>query len=128
MQQSKIKYDGCQTLNLPPDYKYERNFGSSRDVAHIREGLSFQKLFSFADQCENPIATKHVNELLGSKDRDLRAQTKIPLKRMANSSEIAKPVVFLASECASFITGMTLTTDGRGNKISFLNKTMETLY
>ncbi len=50
--------DGCQALNVAPDYKYERNFGSSRDVAHIREGVSFQKLFSFANQCENPIATK----------------------------------------------------------------------
>ncbi len=50
--------DGCQALNLSPDYKYERNFGSSRDVAHIRDGVSFQKLFSFANQCENPIATK----------------------------------------------------------------------
>jgi len=36
--------DGCQVLNLPPEYKYERNFlyghkaGSSRDVAHIRDG------------------------------------------------------------------------------------------
>lgn len=50
--------DGCQALNLSPDYKYERNFGSSRDVAHIRDGVSFQKLFSFANLCENPIATK----------------------------------------------------------------------
>lgn len=50
--------DSCQALNLSPDYKYERNFGSSRDVAHIRDGVSFQKLFSFANQCENPALTK----------------------------------------------------------------------
>jgi serine/threonine-protein kinase HipA len=50
--------DGCQALNLPPDYKYERNFGSSRDVTHIRDGASFQKLFSFANQCANPALTK----------------------------------------------------------------------
>ena len=50
--------DGCQALNLPPDYKYERNFGSSRDVAHIRDGASFQKLFSFANLCANPALTK----------------------------------------------------------------------
>jgi serine/threonine-protein kinase HipA len=50
--------DGCQALNLSPDYKYEKNFGSGRDVAHIRDGASFQKLFAFADQCDNPIATK----------------------------------------------------------------------
>ncbi len=50
--------DGCQALNLPPEYKYERNFGSGRDVAHIRDGASLSKLFEFAEQCINPALTK----------------------------------------------------------------------
>ncbi|WP_099908996.1 HipA domain-containing protein [Legionella massiliensis] len=50
--------DGCQALNLPPDYKYEQNFGNSRDVAHIRDGVSLPKLFDFANQCINPAKTK----------------------------------------------------------------------
>ncbi len=50
--------DGCQALNLSPDYKYERNFGSGRDVAHIRDGASLIKLFDFADYCANPALTK----------------------------------------------------------------------
>lgn len=50
--------DGCQALNLPPEYKYERNFGSGRDVAHIRDGASLVKLFDFANQCMNPAETK----------------------------------------------------------------------
>lgn len=50
--------DGCQALNLPPEYKYERNFGSGRDVAHIRDGASLVKLFDFANQCINPALTK----------------------------------------------------------------------
>ncbi len=50
--------DGCQALNLPPEYKYERNFGSGRDVAHIRDGASLIKLFDFANQCKNPAETK----------------------------------------------------------------------
>ncbi|MBA2651812.1 MAG: HipA domain-containing protein [Tatlockia sp.] len=50
--------DGCQALNLPPEYKYEQNFGSSRDVAHIRDGVSLYKLFDFANQCINPAKTK----------------------------------------------------------------------
>ncbi|KTD61195.1 HipA domain-containing protein [Legionella spiritensis] len=50
--------DGCQALNVPPDYKYERNFGSGRDVAHIRDGVSLEKLFEFANQCENPALAK----------------------------------------------------------------------
>lgn len=50
--------DGCQALNLPPEYKYERNFGSGRDVQHIREGASYKKLFDFSNQCANPALTK----------------------------------------------------------------------
>lgn len=59
---NKIKrrhiFDGCQALNLPPEYKYERIYGSGRDVAHIREGASYAKLFQFANQCTNPAITK----------------------------------------------------------------------
>lgn len=50
--------DGCQALNLPPEYKYERNFGSGRDVKHVREGASLLKLFNFAKNCANPAETK----------------------------------------------------------------------
>lgn len=41
--------DGCQALNFPVSYKYERNFGSGRDVRDIREGVSFARLFSAVD-------------------------------------------------------------------------------
>ena len=37
---------------------------------------------------------------------------KVPLKRMANSFEIANAVLFLASEASSYITGSTLMVDG----------------
>jgi len=50
--------DGCQMLDLSSSYKYERNFGSGRDVKHIREGASFSKLFKSADICEVPARTK----------------------------------------------------------------------
>lgn len=50
--------DGCQALNLSPEYKYERNFGSGRDVAHIRDGVSYSQLFEFSNQCANPAMTK----------------------------------------------------------------------
>jgi len=50
--------DGCQAFNLPPENKYERNLGSGRDVAHIREGVSLPMLFDFANQCKNPALTK----------------------------------------------------------------------
>lgn len=40
--------DACQALDLAVSHKYERNFGSGRDVAHIRDGVSLAKLFSVA--------------------------------------------------------------------------------
>ena len=53
--------DGCQALDLPPEYKYERNFGNSRDVANIRDGASLPHLFAFCDHCRSPaLARKFV--------------------------------------------------------------------
>jgi serine/threonine-protein kinase HipA len=40
--------DACQALDLPVAYKYERNFGSGKDVRHIRDGVSYERLFSTA--------------------------------------------------------------------------------
>ncbi|MBL4910248.1 MAG: HipA domain-containing protein [Alteromonadaceae bacterium] len=48
--------DACQALDLPPEYKYEHNFGSNKDVQHIRDGVSLNKLFKFAKSCAVPIA------------------------------------------------------------------------
>ena len=50
--------DGCQILDLPSSYKYERNFGSGRDVSHMREGASFTKLFEVANTCSIPATAK----------------------------------------------------------------------
>jgi serine/threonine-protein kinase HipA len=50
--------DGCQMLDLSSSYKYERNFGSGRDVKEIREGASFSKLFKSAELCEVPAKAK----------------------------------------------------------------------
>jgi len=38
--------DGCQATNLPPSYKYERQYGDEGDGIYIRDGVSFPKLFS----------------------------------------------------------------------------------
>jgi NAD(P)-dependent dehydrogenase (short-subunit alcohol dehydrogenase family) len=43
---------------------------------------------------------------------DLRAQTQVPLKRIGDPHDIAKAVLFLASDAASYITGVELFVDG----------------
>ncbi|WP_118183665.1 HipA domain-containing protein [Paraburkholderia phosphatilytica] len=50
--------DGCQALDLPVSFKYERNFGHTRDVRHIREGVSFEKLFSLDPHLALPAAAR----------------------------------------------------------------------
>jgi serine/threonine-protein kinase HipA len=50
--------DGCQMLDLPSSYKYERIFGGGRDVSEVREGVSFAKLFTVTKHCEIPATAK----------------------------------------------------------------------
>jgi len=50
--------DSCQALNLSVNHKYERNFGSGRDVANIRDGVSFEKLFSTTPLTQSEAATR----------------------------------------------------------------------
>lgn len=50
--------DSCQTLGFSVNKKYERNFGTGRDVKDIREGVSLERLFALASQCSNPAAAK----------------------------------------------------------------------
>lgn len=46
--------DACQALDVPLSFKYERNLGSAAAVAHIRDGVSFERLFSCTQWAENP--------------------------------------------------------------------------
>ncbi|OXI17042.1 HipA domain-containing protein [Burkholderia sp. AU15512] len=50
--------DGCQALDLPATLKYERNLGNNADVRNIREGVSFEKLFSLTPYLEAPAAAR----------------------------------------------------------------------
>lgn len=46
--------DACQALDVPVSYKYERNYGNGADVRHVRDGVSFEQLFSLEKFMENP--------------------------------------------------------------------------
>ena len=46
--------DGCQALGLAVSMKYERAYGDTAEVAHLREGASLPKLFSLVDQSPLP--------------------------------------------------------------------------
>jgi serine/threonine-protein kinase HipA len=48
--------DGCQMLDLPPTYKYERPFGKGGDAAVIRSGANLPDLFAACRLCRVPAA------------------------------------------------------------------------
>lgn len=50
--------DGCQALDLPVSFKYERNFGNTADVRAIREGVSFERLFALTPHFVTPAAAR----------------------------------------------------------------------
>lgn len=50
--------DAAQACDLPVAYKYERNFGSEEAVRHIRDGVSFERLFGCADFTANKAASR----------------------------------------------------------------------
>ena len=47
--------DGCQMLDLPPSYKYERPYGKAWEGAKIRTGASLPKLFAACQDCRIPV-------------------------------------------------------------------------
>jgi serine/threonine-protein kinase HipA len=52
--------DACQASDLPVSFKYERNLGSSEQVQNIREGMSFEKLFSRVEQTIDKASAKMI--------------------------------------------------------------------
>lgn len=50
--------DGCQAMNLPVNYKYERPFGSEGEVKNFREGATYNKLFDCLNLCKSPVKAK----------------------------------------------------------------------
>jgi len=50
--------DACQACDLPVSFKYERNLGNGADVRNIRDGMSFERLFTLADLAGNKVAAR----------------------------------------------------------------------
>jgi len=50
--------DACQALDMPLALKYERNLGNTEHVRSIREGVSFEKLFSLESRLADPLSAR----------------------------------------------------------------------
>ena len=59
-----------------------------------------------------PIETEMLNRFTGDEEKKAALVSRVPLKRAGLPEEIAQTIVFLASEKASFITGVSIAVDG----------------
>ena len=59
-----------------------------------------------------PVETDMLNRFTGNADRKAGLIAGVPLKRAGAPEEIAKAIVFLASDNASFLTGQIVSVDG----------------
>ena len=59
-----------------------------------------------------PIETGMLNRFTGDDEKKAALVSRVPLKRAGLPEEIAQTIVFLASEKASFITGVSIAVDG----------------
>jgi len=59
-----------------------------------------------------PVETEMLNRFTGNADRKAGLIAGVPLKRAGTPEEIARTIVFLASDQASFITGQIVSVDG----------------
>ena len=72
---------------------------------------------TLTDRLQEGLAADARLQGIGADEAQQRAVARIPLGRMAQPEEIARAVLFLASDAASYITGICMTMDGAATPI-----------
>jgi NAD(P)-dependent dehydrogenase (short-subunit alcohol dehydrogenase family) len=75
-------------------------------VIHARENIRVNAL------CPGPLHTELLMKYLDTEAKKQRRLVHIPMGRFGEAKEIARAVLFLASDESSFVTGATFTVDG----------------
>ena len=108
-------------VNISSTYGHEGAAGASVYVAskHAVEGMTKSAALEAASSgvrvnavAPGPIETGMLNRFTRTADRKAALLKTVPLGRVGEPSEIARAVVFLGSDNASFVTGQILTADG----------------
>ena len=108
-------------INISSTYGHEGAAGASIYAAskHAVEGLTKSAALEGARfgvrvnaVAPGPTDTGMLNRFTGTAERKAALAKSVPLGRVGQPDEIARAVVFLASEKSSFITGQILTADG----------------
>jgi len=108
-------------VNLSSTMGHKGAPGASLYVAskHAVEGLTKAAALEGAEfgvrvnaVAPGPVETEMLNRFTGSADRKAGLVAGVPLKRAGAPDEIARAIVFLTSDQASFITGQIVSVDG----------------
>ena len=75
-------------------------------VEYARQGIRANSL------CPGPVNTPLLEEFLADPEARARRMVHLPMGRLAEASEIARPALFLASPDSSYVNGTTFLVDG----------------
>ena len=112
---------GGSIVNISSTYGHEGAQGASiyAGSKHAVEGMTKSAALEAAGLgvrvnavAPGPTDTGMLNRFTGTAERKAALQSGVPLGRVGQPEEIAKAIVFLASDAASFVTGQIVTVDG----------------
>jgi NAD(P)-dependent dehydrogenase (short-subunit alcohol dehydrogenase family) len=112
---------GGSIVNISSTYGHEGARGASiyAGSKHAVEGMTKSAALEAAGLgvrvnavAPGPTDTGMPNRFTGTAERKAALQSGVPLGRVGQPEEIAKAIVFLASDAASFVTGQIVTVDG----------------
>jgi NAD(P)-dependent dehydrogenase (short-subunit alcohol dehydrogenase family) len=111
---------GC-IVNISSTYGHEGAKGASVYVGskHAVEGMTKSAALEAAGSgvrvnavAPGPTETGMLNRFTGTAERKAALASSVPLGRIGEPDEIARAILFLASDAASFVTGQIVTVDG----------------
>jgi NAD(P)-dependent dehydrogenase (short-subunit alcohol dehydrogenase family) len=116
-----VAQGGGSIVNISSTYGHEGAAGASMYAGskHAVEGITKSVALELAGSgvrvnavAPGPTETGMLNRFTGNEENKARLASGVPLGRVGRPEEIARAILFIASEAASFVTGQILSADG----------------